>query len=291
MLTIFDVSANAYVQAAVESLDGYMDAMALVDAAQKALDNPPTAPDVPAKLDPFVSGKIEEAWIDAKLSRRAELARLEQRRAALQDFRHEAQRRAESLVATKLDTILGALNGELTKLLVEASKAAEQLGGARTAAEAVAANAAPAWKKLTALADDYERLRAGQQTVTMGLALGYWQSHDGRESHASDNYLANLDEVFPDWRDPGRGSGRVVHVDGRVHRYEPWPIDPVERLVWLVTSQAQPWIPTRAELDALYAERRRRRNPNPKPSTQPGPMLNKTPAPQYRRARVVRAAS
>ncbi|ULP45941.1 hypothetical protein [Mycolicibacter virginiensis] len=280
-LTVHDVNSNRFVQAAVEQLDGWLDAMALVDTAQAAVLNtlPPVA-ECPVELDPFLTGKVEEEWIDARLRRSAELARREQRQTTLRDLMHEAQMRAETIIVTKIDDVLAALNCELENQLADAARIVDKLGPVRTAGQAIEADVAPAWKALTKLSGDYELLRAGQELVMTQCASQAWRSAGswgGREAPASTAYLRNIDELWPDWRNPGQGTKRVTRLDGQPHRYEPWPTDPVELLAWLVTSEAQPWIPTRKQLAELHEERRRRRNPNPKPSNQPGPLLNRTP--------------
>lgn len=47
-------------------------------------------------------------------------------------------------------------------------------------------------------------------------------------------------------------------------RYEPWPSDPVQLMLWLVRSPADPWVPTPAQLEKLRTERTARANPMPK---------------------------
>ena len=69
-----------------------------------------------------------------------------------------------------------------------------------------------------------------------------------------------LENIFPDWRDK---SSRLIMISGEEPDPRPWPLDPIEQLVWFSSSDAQVWIPTRRQLDQLHADRQRRRNPTP----------------------------
>ena len=62
---------------------------------------------------------------------------------------------------------------------------------------------------------------------------------DGRGHYAE---LRNLRDLWPT-------------VGTWQEKVPPWPESPVGRLRWLVTSGAEPWCPTVAEQDALFAER------------------------------------
>jgi hypothetical protein len=76
---------------------------------------------------------------------------------------------------------------------------------------------------------------------------------------ADDTHLANLDALLPGWHDPDTRFAMQGTPDDR----RPWPADPLEQLVWLVRSDAEVWIPTTSDLDALHAQRRDRLNPMP----------------------------
>ena len=44
----------------------------------------------------------------------------------------------------------------------------------------------------------------------------------------------------------------------------PWPInDVLAQLVWMIVSDAEPWLPTSTQLARLHTERRNRANPPP----------------------------
>jgi hypothetical protein len=105
----------------------------------------------------------------------------------------------------------------------------------------------------------------------------------GGEDTGSLAVIRNLDDVWPSWTNPGLA--QQMHVDGTKQRGEPWPSDPVQLLLWLVTSlpaaarqPAHVWIPTLTEIDELFAERRDRDNPTP--DSQPARLvLNQAPQP------------
>lgn len=85
---------------------------------------------------------------------------------------------------------------------------------------------------------------------------------NGGEEHATDLYLSNLDDVWPHWKAPG-GGPQQINLDGTRPRYEPWPDELHQLLLWLATSKAEPWIPTLPELEKLWQQRKNRANPNP----------------------------
>ena len=92
---------------------------------------------------------------------------------------------------------------------------------------------------------------------------------------ASDLQLANVDEVLPGWNRP---DNRAALSFRELGDRRPWPIhDPIEQLVWLVTSDAEPWLPTTKDLAKLRAKRQARRTkagPKPQPSRAEPGLLN-----------------
>ena len=59
---------------------------------------------------------------------------------------------------------------------------------------------------------------------------------------ATDTTLRNLDQIFPAWREPD--TTHTTLSDAPQADPRPWPQDPISQLVWLATSEAQPWVPT-----------------------------------------------
>ncbi|ORB84675.1 hypothetical protein B1987_13700 [Mycobacterium kansasii] len=163
------------------------------------------------------------------------------------------------------DTILKSLNDDLDQLMARAAHAVEQLNGAHTPAEVVAAGVGDVWNELAELRHDYDQIRQAQASVMTGLQeLGLGRSNYLFDDPlASDTAIANLDHIFPAWRD--RTTPTPVSFspswDGRA---QPWPKDPVGQLVWIVTSGAQAWTPTTSQLNTLWAKRRETRaHPQP----------------------------
>jgi hypothetical protein len=90
-----------------------------------------------------------------------------------------------------------------------------------------------------------------------GLAVRYsgvrdaygilWRSVLGRKT-------ADTAGVFAEFE-----NAREAYPQSNITRtVPPWPSEPAERFVWIIASDARPWVPTPAELDeALEHERER----------------------------------
>jgi hypothetical protein len=169
------------------------------------------------------------------------------------------------------DPLLTILATDLNELFGRVRPIAAGLDGARTPTEAITIGVADVWNELTALRQTYDEIRAAQDAVMNGDDLGRGYVQMAKSSYltdvgfddelTTDLALANLDDVFPTWRQ----SLQMGLMDRRPLDVRPWPKDdPVSRLIWLATSDAAPWIPTLAQLDELAAERRERMNPSPR---------------------------
>lgn len=260
------MNENQYLRAALAGLPGYTEAIELArqaDAMSKELHAPQP---VPSHLDPLTVGAITDEWIDATLAHAAAVAATGHRHAILTDLKQRASGAARTRLVQGVDALLAALHADLKLLLAEAAQSVAHFDGAATADAAIANDAGAHWKRLTELAADYDQLRDAQRQVMRNapadIAVGARRSDGTGEDHASDLYLANLDEIWPDWRNPNYR--RNVRIDGSVERLEPWPTDSTALLVWLVTSTAVPWVPTTKELDRLNVDRRAKANPMPK---------------------------
>jgi hypothetical protein len=85
------------------------------------------------------------------------------------------------------------------------------------------------------------------------LDVGLWHVNDllrdSTSAHleddiASDLILRNLDQLMPTWRRP---DDRFTMGMRELGDRRPWPTDdPLAELVWLATSDAEPWLPTAA---------------------------------------------
>lgn len=214
-------------------------------------------------LDPFVAGAVTDEWLDAVVERNTLQDRKNQRRNALVRLIAHADNRA-AMSKTDSNAILAAYNEKLTELLGAARDLVDQLSGATSADTAIDKGVTQHWKALAALARDYQLLREAQMQRTPQDLITSARPSNGGEDHASDCYIKNLDDIWPTWRQPGH-TPRTVRVYGdHADRVEPWPAEPTQLLLWLVTSPAVPWIPTPQQLRRLWEQRRNIANPNPR---------------------------
>ncbi|MCA2248823.1 hypothetical protein JF729_13635 [Mycobacterium intracellulare] len=211
----------------------------------------------------------------------------EAKQGALMSLRGELDNQLPSLIAVHADAILGSLAADFAALMAEVTSVASELNGARNASEAIAHGAESAWRQLPELRDRYDRIRAAQQSVVLVAfephMLATARSHHIQDELASDLHLANLDKVLPGWKRP---DNRAATSFGELGDRRPWPIDdPIEQLVWLVTSDARPWLPTAKDLAALRGKRqalRAKASPKPQPVREQKGLLNK-PIPAHER--------
>jgi len=160
----------------------------------------------------------------------AELARARETAAA------ELDRELQAAVAARADEIIvDHLRPAQEETLAEAAAALQATGGVVDPASASQA-VREASAALERLAARYGAVRAAR-AVLVRMSGGPVQ--DGRGHYAE---LRNLRDLW-------------VTVGTWQERVPPWPEDPVGRLRWLVTSGAEPWCPTVAEQDGLFAER------------------------------------
>jgi hypothetical protein len=240
----------------------YFAADRIADAAQHQLAGMTPPPPPAPELDPFVCGEISDTWIDQTIERETRQTLLDKKHHVLGGLARDARTRATSIRDAQKPRILRAYNGELQALMAEVEQVSDQLGAADTAAAAITNDVGHAWKRLTELADDYAQLRRAQRALTPTQTV-FDSAAAWGEPHASDLYLKNLDALWPHWR-TGQGEDHVIHVNGDQDRCEPWPQDQTEIMLWLVRSDAQPWIPTEQQLEQLQQDRIARDNPMPK---------------------------
>jgi hypothetical protein len=243
-------------QLAVAALPGYRQAVDTASACDQWLSTPPELPTV----DPELAEHITEEWLTAERARENALTDYEARRRIVQSRRELAANQAQSIFNTGADLILGVLQDELTKLLNRAAGVLPELGGATTPAEAIATDAGAAWKQFGALSDEYSELRSAQTFVMLRASVGLWRSCTPSlpsEDHCNLAFIRNIDELWPNWRQYGLDRRRVDLSDNATPaRDQPWPADSgPELLVWLLTSDAEAWIPTTKQLRELFNER------------------------------------
>jgi hypothetical protein len=273
---------NRYLRRLVDQLPGYTDALSLAEHADECLSELPPVPPVPAELDPHTSGQITAEWLSALDTHEQAQAQYVKDRARIQAVKSRAQSTAASALNTNVNRLFRGLNDDLTRLLAEVAEIAQELDGASSPSQAIGRGVVEPWKRLCDLADDYSTLRSAQDYLLVSVApKSYWQSCRpilGGEDTASLAHIRNLDDIYPSWRN--LGAAQRVNVDGSKDRAEPWPADPTQLLLWLVASDAEPWIPTTTEIDELFRERRDRDNQprQPQPARQ---TLNQPPRADY----------
>jgi hypothetical protein len=250
---------NIFFAGAMEALPDYIGSVALHARAQQV------RADLPAVDDPVPPDSADAdfaGWLAAIAETvAAKCARTEQIE-ALTKLVDRCESAVQMCLLTNADRVLGSLAKDLDKLMRQVDAAVQRLQGARTPAEAIAREAADAWRELSDLRRSYDDLRTAQQGVmavhpahVQASRTTYWD-----DELTSDTQIANLDTVFPRWRQPQLSNLDRSPIDSR-----PWPLgDDVAELVWLSDSAAEPWIPRLAELDRLQRDRREAANPNPK---------------------------
>lgn len=261
---------NRYLERAYAELPGYNEALAIAEQAAQMLNQLRSPEPVAAALDPLRTGNITSEWLDAIEADTATAAQLDRRRNILLTLKRDATARATSMAGQHIDSMLTRLHGNLSDLLDDAADVVEKLGGASTAEQAIAKDAGAAWKQLTSLAGEYAQLRDAQREVMThapaDVNISARRADGTGEDHASDLWLSNLDDLWPDWRHPNHA--KTVRINDHQDRLEPWPTDSTQLLLWLATSAARAWVPTLPELDELH--RRRVAKANPTPTVMPG---------------------
>ncbi|WP_205874441.1 hypothetical protein [Mycobacterium camsae] len=232
-------------------------------ARQKLADLYSATEPQPPVPDPFTAGAVTDEWIAAVIERSAQQDLTTKRRNILVRFIADADNRAKTSVPDT-DAVLRAYHGKLVELLDNARELVDQLDGANNAETAIDKGVGPQWKQLSELARDYQQLRNAQEShVPQDIVISARPSTGTGEHPASDLFLRNLDDIWPHWRQPDL-TPRTIRLDGRRDRTEPWPTEPVPQLIWLATSQAEPWIPTIAQLRTLWRQRKTKANPQPR---------------------------
>jgi hypothetical protein len=157
-------------------------------------------------------------------------------------------------VVHQKDRILTSLAADLAEIMNQVRQAVERLDGARTPAEAIDRGVTDAWRDLQPLRDELETLWTAQDWVMAGdQRVIHSRSQHIDDPLATDLRIANLDEVFSDWKHPAPNQALQRWEDRS--RLQPWPADPIEQLPWIATSGAKLWCPTLRQLDELKAQR------------------------------------
>ena len=247
--------ANKFYRAALEASPDYVAAAGL---RAKLLAEQQNLPGVPAVAQPVSGDDDLKSWLaEVVAAEEAERDRDTKYR-AIQARLIWCDRTIESIATTQTDDFLARLHENLMGIMAKVEGVVERLDGAHTPVQVIDTDVGDAWKQLAPLRAEYDAVRQGQEWVVAGEHLvtsvrSDWLSDDPM---ASDLILSNLDSVFPNWKSR---PGNVFRMsDAPEEDPRPWPADPIEALVWLCTSEAQPWVPTMSQLNQLNTQRRRR---------------------------------
>lgn len=151
------------------------------------------------------------------------------------------------------------LHAQLQQLLDDVRPIVAQLDGVQTADDAlrVGGVAAKAWPQFTAAAERYAGIRALQRTITVD---GYGAASDPSRGPVAVRdvetfgLLRDQRHLDPVLVDQTRPTPTIpTQVFAALDKPKPWPTGPADFLRWAVTTDAEPWVPDPAELQAEAA--------------------------------------
>lgn len=222
------------------------------------LDGQPVPDDLPDRLDEL--DRATRRWTH-------EVEVLDRVRRDLEAQRTSCLTPASTVSAFEL------LAAELAEILDAVRDVGADLGPARTADQAAAADKAAAWVDLTGLVERYDRLRAAQFTLApaAGLGGGVHQAQTLLEDHGLLRNQLDVDPflaerlVPPAGDDPVTGAPATPTPENILLSRCPWPAakhprgrrwwpttDRPAYLVWCASDEPEPWVPT---IDELHAHR------------------------------------
>jgi hypothetical protein len=257
MAVISRTRANTYYRAAMEASPQYVAAAALrakIVAAQHSL------PGVPAVAAPVDTDGDISVWLDSVVEAAAAEHAREVKVNALRERLIWCDKTITDVAVTETNNILAHLDDALTDVMDRVAGVVDNLNGARNAQQVIDAEVGDTWKQLRPLRDEYDKLRTAQQWAMAGEDALTWSRSDylWDDQVASDLILANLDELYPQWKTKTATTFKLSDAPEPDPR--PWPTNPIEQLVWLSASDAVPWVPTLQDLAALNHQRLQRIN-------------------------------
>jgi hypothetical protein len=194
--------------------------------------------------------------LDDMLEVVAGLAHLERERAEKWNYLTvviNASQNAITSVVNAKDHVIASLQTDLDEIVSALAAVVDRLDGARNAAEAIQRGVADPWQELSPLRAQLDSVWQAYDWTMMGdQRVIHSRSEYLDDTLASDLRIANLDEVFGEWKH-APGNNVIQRWDSP--RVQPWPADPIEQLVWLATSGAKLWCPTPRQLDEQKAQR------------------------------------
>ncbi|MET8796133.1 hypothetical protein ABZV91_06700 [Nocardia sp. NPDC004568] len=248
---------NPVLGEAVESLPGYTAAMDVLEQSiqrRDALGAPPEL--IPEEVEEVITaGVIPDDFAERVSAHRAATADHQATHEALEILRGKALHRCNSIILANLDQVFVHLNGRLVAVVDEAKAPAEVLRDIHSADDAIRAgtDAIRAFEQFDGLWKRYREIREAQDHALRHFGgadlIQQGRSNRCRDELANDLFIANLDEVYPQWRHwPG---------DSREHSVDrgPWPEPGPLQLKWLIANGAYLWVPTKPQFDGLKAAR------------------------------------
>jgi len=289
-------TSNTILAEIASQLPGWTQAVQVADTCLhrlQALHLDPEQSDSEADIERILNtGEVPDDFGQHLARQRAYIEDHQDQRTVLDDLAKRAVIQCESVISGAAPAILTELNARVTATISEVRTLAQDLDGIQSADDAITAGkkASDAWRQLPTLRAQYDALRTAQ-TVVMG------QNYEGiaerarqigdNDRLARDTDIANLDEVWPGWRAQAASDVPRDAISGERLISAPWPADPLAQLVWLATSDAKVWAPTKQQLVQLWEDRARADqkaiiaarkaesspNPNPKRGVRMMPMM------------------
>ncbi|WP_248760226.1 hypothetical protein [Pseudarthrobacter sp. SSS035] len=251
-------SPSAPLRAALSALPGYDEHVAAVEAlkaphaaavreqtfAKTALDNIAgdladallgTPDDAPAAIEASTTQATAAADAARTTATAVELIEATEKQLGID---------LDDIIRSGYDRILKHLNGILQDDYAKSRKLG--LRGIHDAEQAIEAGKADAWSAMLEIRANIFHVRAAQSSI-----VGRLGSHETVQRINTFGLLANYAELWPGWFESQAGARW-----GREDITPPWPtirgdIDPAELHAWILdTPDAEPWVPTSAELTA-----------------------------------------
>ncbi|MCK5751503.1 MAG: hypothetical protein KAH46_02225 [Mycobacterium sp.] len=240
--------SNSILVEELTNLEGFNNDCAIADRARSLLSTVTQPDPVPW---PTTATEVTEEWINATITFTTETEQATARAELITRVITAAEQDAVNKAELAGTAILHNLHTRLTNVINQVREL-KGLSGVTTASEAIVKDhnddtgrtSIDAWQTLTTLSGEYENIRDAQHKIMVLFFSEHLARYGAKKSPdplASELHAQNLDAVWAtNWRD---------RTD------TPWPADPVEKLLWLARSNAQPWVPTPGQLKRATQER------------------------------------
>lgn len=246
---------NPVLQGLLAEIPEFQDASQTAELAAELAKQAVQAAAGPGDDWPATPADLTEAWLTRQVKQHRGDADAELRIRILRSVEFRAREAAWSHIEHRSEALIASLCVQLRELVEAATEVAGQLSDeVSTAQAAIQVGAADHWKSLTELRSAYDTIREAQRALYRCDTVNFDKMAAGDDSHTVDDLDArlyfhrNLVGVAPDWR--GHRTNDAAWTIGTY----PWPVDPVEKLLWFIRNDSGIWCPTGAQVDALVAE-------------------------------------